>query len=426
MNKQLRILILEDNVVDAELMERELHRADIEFKSRRVDTKEDFQRELADFTPDLILADYTLPSFDGCSAMKIVKEMCLDVPFIFVSGTIGEDFAIETLKSGATDYVLKDRLMRLAPAVHRALREFKERIKHRQDEEELKIKARLLDDATDSVFVHDTEGNFIYLNEGAYKSRGFGKEEMMSMNLHSIVSPEYANLIKPRIENLIKLGEVTYESAHLRKDGSIIPVETHARIIESDNKKLVLSIVRDVTERKRTEKLLRERARIELYGFIVSALPLFASGVSSHVKNTLISTFTERFENNIRKRFEEEMEFQGYGKKGVEESGEMLDAFISWISGLFSNFGIKTRLTSSGDIRQLEFLNCSWLDEAQCNPIFCLICRAMVIRSFSWTELEGAAFQTSSIAGGSKICKFEFHLTQDLQTRENVQLEVFQ
>ncbi|MCX9011437.1 MAG: response regulator, partial [Candidatus Methanoperedens sp.] len=79
MNKQLRILILEDNDVDAELMERELQKANITFQSKRVETGETFQKELKDFSPDIILADYTLPVFDGCSALKIVKERCPDV-----------------------------------------------------------------------------------------------------------------------------------------------------------------------------------------------------------------------------------------------------------------------------------------------------------------------------------------------------------
>ena len=128
MNKQLRILILEDDNADAELMEHELKKANFTFTSNSVETREAFLENLENFAPDLILADYTLPSFDGCSALRIAKEKCPDVPFIFVSGTIGEDFAIESLKSGATDYILKDRLSRLAPAVHRSLREVEEKI----------------------------------------------------------------------------------------------------------------------------------------------------------------------------------------------------------------------------------------------------------------------------------------------------------
>jgi diguanylate cyclase (GGDEF)-like protein len=137
MDKQLRILMLEDVAADAELAEHELRKANIQFSSKRVETKEAFLKELKDFAPDLILSDYTLPSFDGISALKIAREKCPDVPFIFVSGTLGEDTAIETLKMGATDYVLKEGLSRLVPAVHRALREAEERVERKQAEEQL-------------------------------------------------------------------------------------------------------------------------------------------------------------------------------------------------------------------------------------------------------------------------------------------------
>lgn len=137
MGKKLNILILEDVDTDAELVERELSKADIQFSSKRVETKEDFLKELKDLAPDLILSDYTLPSIDGVSALKIAQEKCPDVPFIFVTGSLGEERAIEALKSGATDYVLKERLLRLAPVVRRALREADERIKRKQIEEQL-------------------------------------------------------------------------------------------------------------------------------------------------------------------------------------------------------------------------------------------------------------------------------------------------
>src|SRR5438132_2715397 len=105
MEKELRILILEDVASHAELVERELRGAGMVFSARRVSTKADFLKELRDYNPELILADYSLPSFDGISALAIAQEKCPSVPFVFVSGAIGEELAIETLKKGATDYV---------------------------------------------------------------------------------------------------------------------------------------------------------------------------------------------------------------------------------------------------------------------------------------------------------------------------------
>jgi DNA-binding NtrC family response regulator len=148
-NRELRILILEDQNADAELMEYELRKGGIFFSSKRVQTKEEFLKELNTSMPDLILSDYKLPSFDGSSALAIARENFPAVPFIFVSGTIGEELAIETMKSGATDYVLKERLTRLVPAASRALREAEERIARKKAEEQLQKRVKELEEFYD-------------------------------------------------------------------------------------------------------------------------------------------------------------------------------------------------------------------------------------------------------------------------------------
>jgi diguanylate cyclase (GGDEF)-like protein len=135
--RELRILLLEDNPADADLIRHELSKANREFSLKQADTKETYLKELKEFAPDLILSDYSLPSFDGMSALTIAKEKCPEVPFIFVTGSLGEETAIETLKSGATDYVLKDRLSRLVPSIDRALREVEERDMRKKLEEQL-------------------------------------------------------------------------------------------------------------------------------------------------------------------------------------------------------------------------------------------------------------------------------------------------
>src|SRR4030095_2487581 len=128
----LRILHLEDNPTDAELIQAILETEGIICDVTRVDTQADFFASLEQGPFDLILTDYTLPSFDGLSALKIALEKCPDIPFLFVSGSLGEEVAIETLKIGATDYILKDRLSRIVPAVQRALRESEERTERRR------------------------------------------------------------------------------------------------------------------------------------------------------------------------------------------------------------------------------------------------------------------------------------------------------
>lgn len=135
--QELRILMLEDLSADAELVRHELRRAGLAFTLHRVETEAEFLQALADDHPNLILADYSLPIFDGLSALALTLERAPDVPFIFVSGTLGEELAIETLKSGATDYVLKQGLARLVPSVRRALSEAQERRERQRAEQEL-------------------------------------------------------------------------------------------------------------------------------------------------------------------------------------------------------------------------------------------------------------------------------------------------
>ncbi|HEX6008033.1 MAG TPA: EAL domain-containing protein [Burkholderiales bacterium] len=139
----LKILLLEDYAADAELALRELERDGVDCTMRRVETEEAFVRMLDEFHPDVILSDFTLPAFDGLTALEIARKVEPDIPFIFVSGTLGEERAIESLKRGAVDYVLKTNLRRLAPAVRRALQECVERKERRKAEQRVARLSRI-------------------------------------------------------------------------------------------------------------------------------------------------------------------------------------------------------------------------------------------------------------------------------------------
>lgn len=248
MNKELCILILEDVPTDAELLKYELSEAGVHFIARCVATRSSFLKALDDFCPDLILSDYALPSFNGLAALKIARERCPEVPFIFVSGALGEELAIELLKQGATDYVLKNRLSRLVPAVSRALQELEERNVRRMAEEALKqreqaleLKSRSLEEANTALKVllkHREEDKatieeqvlanvrklvlpyvenlkHLKLNESQ-----MAQVRVIEANLQEIVSPFLRNLtstylsLTPReiqVANLIKEGRTTKE-----------------------------------------------------------------------------------------------------------------------------------------------------------------------------------------------------------------------
>jgi signal transduction histidine kinase len=135
--KDIHILMLEDDAADAELTRFALRKGGLNFSLTRVETKDEYVKRLEE-QPSLILSDYSLPGFNGHDALEIAQKKCPETPFVFVTGTMGEEVAIETLKSGATDYVLKTRLSRLVPAVTRALREAAARTEHRRAEEQLR------------------------------------------------------------------------------------------------------------------------------------------------------------------------------------------------------------------------------------------------------------------------------------------------
>jgi DNA-binding response OmpR family regulator len=143
-NTTLRLLHLEDDDADADIVRKTLQHEGVICTVTRVETEADFRSSLAQGGFDLILADYTLPEFDGISALNLAREMLPDVPFIFLSGTLDEEVAIDALKIGATDYVFKTRLSRIVPSVRRALREARERVELRRSEAAIRASEKSL------------------------------------------------------------------------------------------------------------------------------------------------------------------------------------------------------------------------------------------------------------------------------------------
>ncbi|MBI3919050.1 MAG: GAF domain-containing protein [Betaproteobacteria bacterium] len=143
LTERIRVLMVEDIATDAEMELRELRRSGMSVESRVVDTEDGFRRALADFGPHVILSDFSMPDFDGMTALAIARETSPDIPFIFVSGTIGEEYAIRALRNGATDYVLKNNLVRLPVAVERAIQEARERTARREQEQKIAHLSRI-------------------------------------------------------------------------------------------------------------------------------------------------------------------------------------------------------------------------------------------------------------------------------------------
>jgi len=263
MAEQLRILLVEDSLDDAELVLRELTRGELDFQSRQVQTESDFRRELDEFQPHLVISDFSMPQFSGPRALAIARESRGDIPFIFISGTIGENVAVEMMKAGADDYVMKGNLARLLPALRRELREAEVRRARRIAEEALReseIKFReLIEQASDGIFLTDKDGKFILVNSRYCEMLGYSEDDLL--RLHSEVTyPEGEK--EKRAQHRAGLRQKKwglYERMVLRKDGACFPAEISITLLGNDN---VQGIARDITERKRAEAKIRRLNRV--------------------------------------------------------------------------------------------------------------------------------------------------------------------
>jgi diguanylate cyclase (GGDEF)-like protein/PAS domain S-box-containing protein len=179
----IRVLQLEDNVVDAELIRRHLDDGGLNVISRLAGTELEFRRELVDFAPQVVLSDFSLRGFDGLSALEIARTLAPITPFIFVSGTIGEERAIEALKRGATDYVLKDNLRRLVPAIQNALRQSEAtRAKELAEQMLRQSESRLqgiIDTSRDWIWECDREGRFTFSSPSIEEVLGYNRYEVL-------------------------------------------------------------------------------------------------------------------------------------------------------------------------------------------------------------------------------------------------------
>jgi PAS domain S-box-containing protein len=270
MKSSLRILHLEDDKNDVELVQAELEEEGFSCDVINVETRRDFISALEKNVFDIILADYKLPSFDGISALAVAREKTPDVPFVFVSGAMGEELAIETLKKGATDYVLKQRLSRLVPAIRRALEEVEEHLERKKAEKALEKLSRqnelILNSASEGIFGLDLNGSHTFVNSAAAQMLGYRVRELIGKASHEIWHHSKADgSLYPEEEcpiySVCKYGIIRHvkDEVFWKKDGTSFPVAyTSTPILEGG--KLIGAVVtfRDITKRKREEEELRK------------------------------------------------------------------------------------------------------------------------------------------------------------------------
>ena len=273
---QLRILLLEDEPTDAELVEVALREAGLSFISRRVDTREAFIHALEKFKPDIVLADYKLPTFDGGSAVQIVQQKYPTIPVVVVTGALGEEKAVELLRLGARDYILKDRLARLGTAVQRVLAEEQVIRARRAAEEALRESESqlrlLLDSAAEAIYGLDMQGNCTFCNPSCLRMLGYQHaDELVGKNMHDLIHSRYADgtpfLVKDcRIFRAFLTGEKVHVDDEVlwRADGACFPAEywSHPQIRDGVVVGAVVTFL-DITARKKSEETIWKQANFD-------------------------------------------------------------------------------------------------------------------------------------------------------------------
>lgn len=275
MKKDLKILILEDVPADCELMERELRKGKISFVSRRVESKEAFLSDLDSFSPDIILADYKMPLFDAMQALELMFKKDVRTPFIVVSGSISEEVAVECLKAGAVDYILKDRLTRLGPAVARAL-ETAEIEKERESalealrRSEQKYRA-IFDLSPNVVAMMGKDGMILDINKKVHDYTGYRAGDIIGKNLTELdfIPAESRQLMWANFHRMVKGEKIRpYEIEFLDKKGNkhFASILSEAMTDDDDEVIAAVAVLFDITEQKLAEQGLRsERDRARMY-----------------------------------------------------------------------------------------------------------------------------------------------------------------
>jgi PAS domain S-box-containing protein len=275
MTTPLRLLLIEDSADDELLIVRELRRGGYTLDYERVDTAEALRSALDREPWDVVLSDFSMPHFRGTDALRLLRQHDQDTPFIFVSGTIGEDVAVDAMRSGAQDYVIKSNLRRLVPAIERELRDAAMRRMRRTSEARFR---RVVDSAMIGILFWDAQGRITEANDQFLTMVGYTREDLQGGILrHRVMTPpEYDAIDAKALQECATRGIcVPYEKEYIRKDGARVPVIVGRATLDEPDLSGVAFVV-DITARKEAERALHA-TRVHLERMLASSAAIIYS-----------------------------------------------------------------------------------------------------------------------------------------------------
>ena len=287
MGKPIRLLIVEDVEDDAVLLVREIRAGGFEPVFKRVDRENDLAEALKAETWDIIISDYAMPGFTGIDALRITKNHDPDIPFILISGAMGEDIAVRAMKEGASDYLMKDNLKRLIPAIERELQDAetrkarKEAVKALAESEK---KYRLLvEDLNDVIYRTDQDGIINYISPVIQSLAGYDQSELIGQPFTKIIYKEDLEFLKNRFEELLSGVTKPSEYRLIRKSGESVWVRSSSKLIyDGENVVGVRGVLTDISEEKQLQSQLQQSQKMEAIGTL-------AGGIAHDFNNILMA-----------------------------------------------------------------------------------------------------------------------------------------